>query len=169
VGWARSLSSGALDIDVLADEWDRWQRSAAAASTINTSEATTQTERRPTNSTATDGPPIPPACTYAAAAVETPQESGKRRQQAEPQGARRDLVTPQRETKRTPPAQQKGHQAAPQRRNAETERPKQQVPPRGDRRAPPLTTRAVVMHAAPLKWKTSLTKGTTKFIARLCW
>jgi len=57
--------------------------------TADTSDSTTQTECKPTRSTATDAPPTPPARTYAAAAVQTPPEPRKQRQQAAPPPVRR--------------------------------------------------------------------------------
>jgi len=120
--------------------------------TADTSDSATQTERqptrstatdaehRPTRSTATDAPPTPPARTYAEAAVQTPP-AHRRHKQAAP-----------------PPGRKEGHrqQAAPPpgRREAKPETPlrKKEETPRGNKGELP-TTRAIVMHAAPLKYK----------------
>ena len=129
----------------------------------NTSEATTQTEPTSTTSTATDTPPTSLARTYAAAAVQAPPAPGIQRQQmqrAAPQKAR--------STVQTPPEQRKQErEAVPQRAlswkdtkpRVEGGRPREQrtPPPRKPPAIPdlgrPLTTRTLVMHATPLKYK----------------
>jgi len=106
----------------------------------DTSDSTTQTECKPTRSTAMDTPPTPPSRTYATVAVQTPPAHRGHKQAA------------------PPPGHKGGHrqQAAPLpgRKEAKPETPsrKKEKTPQGDRGAPP-TTQAIVMHAAPLKYK----------------
>jgi len=112
--------------------------------------------------------PTPPARTYAAAAVQTPPPVQYATAASQtPTVQRKSTATdapPTPPTRRyaaaavqtppataavqTPPQREQGRQVAPQRA---------QKPPRGDKGAPP-TTRALVMHAAPLKYKPGTTR-----------
>jgi len=119
-----------------------------------TGEATTQTERVRTTSTATNTPPAPPKRTYAAAAVQTQPVQRRQAQQAAPQQslARYDTdqeTSPTRHgtTQATPQAQRHEQQA---KRGQGRERGRPSGRPNLER--PPIT-RALVMHAAPLKYK----------------
>ena len=122
------------------EEWQKEARDEAREHTADTSDSATQTECKPTRSTATDAPSAPPARTYAAVAVQTPPTHRGHKQAA------------------PPPGRKEGHrqQAAPPQKGKETKSGtpvrKEQKPPRGDKGAPS-TTRALVMHAAPLKYK----------------
>ena len=107
----------------------------------------TQTEQPSTISTPTDAPPTPPPRTYAAAAVQaTPPTQRQRHQAASPKHEQSG----------------EGERGAPQGARRPPAPPKAPLRPQGRARPPPAapatkerppTTRALVMHAAPLKYK----------------
>jgi len=124
-----------------------------------TGEVSTQTERIITTSAATDAPPTPPTRTYAAAAVQTPlvQYAAAAVQTLPVQRKQGRQATPQRTSSRhgaaqaTPPTQRQEQQAK-RGQDRPTEKPNLERPP---------TTRALVMHAAPLKAPTPETTDHT--------
>ena len=164
------------EVDELAGEYWDGMCQRIRGTDIDTSEASTQTEikhttstatdaeHKPTTSTATDAQPTtpartyaavavqtPPARTYAAVAVQTPATHRGYRQQAAPPPGRKEG---HRQQAAPLPGRKEGRQKDHALGSTKPGTPvqKEQKPPRGDRGAPP-TTRALVMHAAPLKYK----------------